>query len=35
MVITEEEHLFRNYGEEYEKYCLEVPRYLIGPKLKR
>ncbi len=32
MVITEEEHLFRVFGEEYEKYCSEVPRYLIGPK---
>jgi protein-S-isoprenylcysteine O-methyltransferase Ste14 len=32
MVITEEEHLSRTYGEEYEKYCSEVPRYLFGPK---
>lgn len=29
MVITEEEHLHRIYGEEYEKYCTEVPRYLF------
>ena len=34
MVITEEEHLFRVYGEEYEKYCSRVPRYLIGQKEK-
>ena len=32
MVITEEENLFRVFGEEYEKYCSEVPRYLISPK---
>lgn len=32
MVITEEEHLSRIYGKEYENYCLEVPRYLPGPK---
>ena len=32
MVITEEEHLSWIYGEEYEKYCSEVPRYLISPK---
>jgi protein-S-isoprenylcysteine O-methyltransferase Ste14 len=29
MVITEEEHLRRIYGEEYEEYCSKVPRYLI------
>jgi len=28
MVITEEEHLQRIFGEEYEDYCSEVPRYL-------
>jgi protein-S-isoprenylcysteine O-methyltransferase Ste14 len=28
MVITEEEHLLRIYGDEYEEYCSEVPRYL-------
>ena len=30
MVMTEEEHLFRVFGEEYEKYCSEVPRYLLN-----
>lgn len=35
MILTEEEHLLRTFGEEYERYCLEVPRYLIGPKLRR
>jgi protein-S-isoprenylcysteine O-methyltransferase Ste14 len=29
MVVTEEEHLFRVYGEEYKKYCSHVPRYLF------
>ena len=29
MVITEEEHLLRIFGEEYEEYCSEVPRYLL------
>jgi protein-S-isoprenylcysteine O-methyltransferase Ste14 len=29
MVITEEEHLHRIYGDEYEKYCAEVPRYIF------
>jgi protein-S-isoprenylcysteine O-methyltransferase Ste14 len=28
MVITEEEHLREVYGEEYERYCERVPRYL-------
>jgi protein-S-isoprenylcysteine O-methyltransferase Ste14 len=28
MVITEEEHLLQVFGEEYESYCSEVPRYL-------
>ena len=32
MVITEEEHLTRIYGEDFEVYCLEVPRYLLGSK---
>ena len=32
MVITEEEHLYRIFGEEYQKYCSEVPRYLGVPK---
>jgi protein-S-isoprenylcysteine O-methyltransferase Ste14 len=29
MVITEEEHLRKVYGEAYETYCSEVPRYLF------
>ena len=28
MVLTEEEHLRRTFGEEYECYCAETPRYL-------
>lgn len=32
MIVTEEEHLSQVYGEEYEKYCSKVPRYLIGQK---
>lgn len=32
MVMTEEEHLYRIFGEEYQKYCSEVPRYLGIPK---
>lgn len=32
MVVTEEEHLFRIFGEDYQKYCSEVPRYLRIPK---
>lgn len=28
MVITEEEHLSRKFGEEYQDYCLKVPRYI-------
>ena len=32
MIITEEEHLLRIFGEEYEEYCSQVPRYLrISP----
>jgi protein-S-isoprenylcysteine O-methyltransferase Ste14 len=31
MVITEEEHLLRVFGEAYERYCARVPRYL-GPR---
>jgi len=34
MVITEEEHLLRIYGEEYEEYCSEVPRYLLARRKK-
>lgn len=33
MVITEEEHLRRHFGDEYDKYCSQVPRYL--PKARR
>ena len=32
MVITEEEHLTRIFGEEYLMYFSEVPRYLGIPK---
>jgi protein-S-isoprenylcysteine O-methyltransferase Ste14 len=28
MVLAEEEHLHRRYGEEYEQYCRQAPRYL-------
>jgi protein-S-isoprenylcysteine O-methyltransferase Ste14 len=28
MVLTEEEHLRAVHGEEYERYCSRVPRYL-------
>lgn len=28
MVMTEEEHLREAYGDEYEQYCKQVPRYL-------
>lgn len=28
MVITEEEHLLAVFGEEYERYCDQVPRYI-------
>jgi protein-S-isoprenylcysteine O-methyltransferase Ste14 len=28
MVLTEEEHLLNTYGQDYEQYCKEVPRYL-------
>ena len=34
MVITEEEHLLRIFGEEYEAYCSEVPRYLLARRVK-
>ena len=34
MILTEEEHLFQVFGDEYERYCSEVPRYLIGQKEK-
>lgn len=29
MVLTEEEHLAQIFGEAYEKYCSQVPRYLF------
>ena len=32
MVTTEEEHLRRVFGEEYEEYCRRTPRYLLRPK---
>jgi len=28
MVLTEEEHLRNTYGQDYERYCNRVPRYL-------
>ena len=30
MVLTEEEHLRRVFGEDYARYCDRVPRYLGG-----
>jgi len=35
MVLTEEEHLRSIYGEEYERYCKRVPRYLGFPRSSR
>lgn len=32
MVRTEEEHLERVFGSEYERYCEKVPRYLPWPR---
>jgi|Deesub1362A_J573_1020465.scaffolds.fasta_scaffold01003_6 protein-S-isoprenylcysteine O-methyltransferase Ste14 len=32
MVLTEEEHLKRAFGGEYEQYCRRVPRYLGFPR---
>jgi protein-S-isoprenylcysteine O-methyltransferase Ste14 len=29
MVSTEQEHLRRIFGDEYEQYCGETPRYLM------
>jgi protein-S-isoprenylcysteine O-methyltransferase Ste14 len=29
MILTEEEHLSRLFGEEYQRYCSQVPRYLF------
>jgi len=31
MVLTEEQHLRKRFGEEYEWYCVHVPRYLGFP----
>ncbi len=31
MILTEEEHLRRQFGEEYVRFCREVPRYLFRP----
>ena len=31
MVITEEEHLRKIYGHDYEQYCRKVPRYIPMP----
>jgi len=28
MVITEEEHLLKVFGDDFQRYCAEVPRYL-------
>jgi protein-S-isoprenylcysteine O-methyltransferase Ste14 len=32
MILTEEEYLRRKYGDEYIRYCEEVPRYLLNYK---
>lgn len=32
MVLTEEEHLHNAFGQEYENYCQNVPRYIGFPK---
>ncbi|NLI48756.1 MAG: hypothetical protein GX414_16765 [Acidobacteria bacterium] len=29
MILTEEEHLRRQFGEEYVRFCREIPRYLV------
>jgi protein-S-isoprenylcysteine O-methyltransferase Ste14 len=31
MVVVEEEHLARVYGQQYQAYCRDVPRYLFNP----
>lgn len=33
MVITEEVHLLRVFGEAYHRYCMQTPRYLKFPRL--
>ena len=30
MILTEEEHLNIKFGEVYQRYCEEVPRYLLN-----
>jgi protein-S-isoprenylcysteine O-methyltransferase Ste14 len=35
MIMTEEEHLRTTLGEEYERYCQQVPRYLFRECKKR
>ena len=35
MILTEEEHLLRIFGQAYEEYCSEVPRYLLVRRKKR
>lgn len=32
MVVTEEEHLLDVYGQEFERYCEQVPRYIGIPR---
>lgn len=32
MVLTEEEHLRKEFGEEYERYCERTPRYIGLPR---
>ena len=32
MIITEEEHLLHLYGESYEEYCANAPRYIGMPR---
>ena len=32
MVLTEEEHLLARYGNEYLRYCEQVPRYIGVPR---
>jgi protein-S-isoprenylcysteine O-methyltransferase Ste14 len=32
MVLTEERHLRRTFGEDYEDYCQRTPRYVGMPR---
>ena len=32
MIVSEEEHLRARFGEEYNKYCERIPRYLVSVK---